>query len=503
MHPPTARGRFPEQTDTYREDSYLKNTMKKRWIPVLLAVLLWAGMLTHAAAYIYNPFTDVSPSAWYYSDVMNAVQSGLINGKTDTTFCPDDYLTYAAAVKLASCLNQLWWNGSVTLTTGMPWYRNYADYAWTVGIITEEYAWNNCATRGRFLAMFANAIPADALPAVNDVPDGTIPDVSVYDQDGPAIYTLYRAGIVQGSDDAHSCYPYDFIRRSEAAAILTRMMDSSARLSFTTAWNSYNDNSNPNLGYSAPAQEPQNPKYWITVDFFDRNDLTVYTEATTLGMILYNNGIVLEDDEVASVDLWNDWLAADQTITVDRWRTATESIRQIVPHTDEEIGIDTIPRGEVNVLAAGVDGESIMHYTVFYKNGVEVDRRLDWEEVLTAMVPGVCEVGVGGTFVGGDGVTYSYSWKKICTATYYNLVGPTYSGNYTTRQTVATNLDYIPIGTRMYIKNDRYDFGYRVSEDTGHLDPWQVDIWMLDDEPNAPLMSIEGRVTDMEVYFLD
>ena len=322
----------------------MKNTMKKRWIPVLLAVLLWAGMLTHAAAYIYNPFTDVSPSAWYYSDVMNAVQSGLINGKTDTTFCPDDYLTYAEAVKLASCLNQLWWNGSVTLTTGMPWYRNYADYAWTVGIITEEYAWNSCATRGRFLAMFANAIPADALPAVNDVPDGTIPDVSVYDQDGPAIYALYRAGIVQGSDDAHSCYPYDFIRRSEAAAILTRMMDSSARLSFTTAWNSYNDNSNPNLGYSAPAQEPQNPKYWITLDFFDRNDLTVYTEATTLGMILYNNGIVLEDDEVASVDLWNDWLAADQTITVDRWRTATESIRQIVPHTDEEIGIDTIPR---------------------------------------------------------------------------------------------------------------------------------------------------------------
>ncbi len=119
------------------------------------------------------------------------------------------------------------------------------------------------------------------------------------------------------------------------------------------------------------------------------------------------------------------------------------------------------------------------------------------------MVPERYEIGVGGTFVGGDGVTYSYSWKKICKATYYNLVGPTYSGSYTTTQTVATNLDYIPIGTRMYIKNDRYDFGYRVSEDTGRLDPWQVDIWMMDDDPNAPLMSKEGVVYDMEVYFLD
>ncbi|MCR4907124.1 MAG: G5 domain-containing protein [Clostridiales bacterium] len=191
------------------------------------------------------------------------------------------------------------------------------------------------------------------------------------------------------------------------------------------------------------------------------------------------------------------------TVTVDTYFYTTESVRQIVPHTTEEIGIDTIPRGDVNILEEGADGESILHYTVTYKNGMEYDRRLDWEEVLTAMVPARAEVGVGGTFVGGDGVTYSYSWKKICKATYYNLVGLTYSGNYTTTRTVATNLDYIPIGTRMYIKNDRYDFGYRVSEDTGHLDPWQVDIWMMDDDPNAPLMSIEGVVRDMEVYFLD
>ena len=156
------------------------------------------------------------------------------------------------------------------------------------------------------------------------------------------------------------------------------------------------------------------------------------------------------------------------------------------------------------MLQPGADGESILHCTVVYKNGAEYDRWVDWEEVVAEMVPERYEIGVGGTFVGGDGVTYSYSWKRICKATYYNLYNYTYSGNYVSTHTVATNFDYIPLGTRMYIKNDRYDFGYRVSEDTGSgLEGWHVDIWMPDDDPNAPLMSVEGVVYDMEVYFLD
>ena len=76
--------------------------------------------------------------------------------------------------------------------------------------------------------------------------------------------------------------------------------------------------------------ESETPKYWIVVDFYDREDLTVYTEATTLGMILGNRGITLADGEVPSVDLWNDWLAADMTITVDKYSYAAEDIRQIV-----------------------------------------------------------------------------------------------------------------------------------------------------------------------------
>ncbi len=69
---------------------------------------------------------------------------------------------------------------------------------------------------------------------------------------------------------------------------------------------------------------------------------------------------------------------------------------------------------------------------------------------------------------------------------------------------MAADFGNFPLGTRLYIKNDRYDFGYRVVEDTGErLDPWQVDIWMDSSDPNYWLMSSEEYVYDMVVYFLD
>ena len=45
-----------------------------------------------------------------------------------------------------------------------------------------------------------------------------------------AIYKLYRAGVVQGVDSNRNCSPMSYIKRSEVAAILTRMMDVNRRL---------------------------------------------------------------------------------------------------------------------------------------------------------------------------------------------------------------------------------------------------------------------------------
>ncbi|MDY3993575.1 MAG: S-layer homology domain-containing protein [Evtepia sp.] len=207
--------------------------MKKKLLSLVMALLLSLSLLPLSALAAGMPFTDVPTGQWYYNDVKQAVESGLINGKTATTYCPNDNLTYAEAVKLAACMHQKYTSGSVTLQNGSPWYQSYVDYAKANKIITKDYTWNAKATRAGYMEIFASALPAKALAAKNTVNDGSIPDVPMTHPQAAAIYQLYRAGIVQGSDSQHSCKPNDNIKRSEVAAILTRMMDSSKRIPFT------------------------------------------------------------------------------------------------------------------------------------------------------------------------------------------------------------------------------------------------------------------------------
>jgi len=181
-----------------------------------------------------NPFTDVSEKDWFYKDVMYAYGMGLINGKSATLFAPADNLTYAEVVKLAACMHQLYTTGKVTLTVGSgAWYQSYVDYAKANKIISKDYEWTKAATRAGYMEIFANALPDDALAPANSVADGAIPDVPANHPQAAAIYKLYRAGIVQGVDAAKNCKPDSNIRRSDVAAILTRMMDKGARVEFS------------------------------------------------------------------------------------------------------------------------------------------------------------------------------------------------------------------------------------------------------------------------------
>lgn len=171
------------------------------------------GLSSVAFAEHYSNFTDVKPESWYYEDVDNAVRLGIINGKSETTFAPDDNLTYAEAIKLAACMYQLYKDGQVLIvSTGSPWYQVYVDYAKDHGIITDNFFLkvsdiNEKATRAGYMEIFASALPDEALKAINNVPDGSIPDVPMVHESSIGIYKLYRAGILTGVDAAHNCKP--------------------------------------------------------------------------------------------------------------------------------------------------------------------------------------------------------------------------------------------------------------------------------------------------------
>lgn len=45
---------------------------------------------------------------WYCNDVKGSWETGLINGLEDDTLRPDESMTFAQAMKLAACMNQMY-----------------------------------------------------------------------------------------------------------------------------------------------------------------------------------------------------------------------------------------------------------------------------------------------------------------------------------------------------------------------------------------------------------
>ena len=182
------------------------------------------------------PFIDVPDSAWFRGDVEIAHKNGLVNGKTETLYCPDDLMTYAEAIKLAATMNQLYYEGKVTLKTGdEQWYSTYMAYALEKGIIAEDMSLqaDKSITRRDFVKIFRASMPSTEFPVINEVLDGKIPDVAMNADGAAQIYDFYRAGILVGSDTLGTFNPDSNIVRSEVAAILTRMFDNTARKTIT------------------------------------------------------------------------------------------------------------------------------------------------------------------------------------------------------------------------------------------------------------------------------
>ena len=182
------------------------------------------------------PFADVPSDSWYYSSVKAAWENGLIDGVTVNEFKPNATLTVAQTIKLAAALHQLDRTGEVSLKNGgANWYDSYVNYAVVNGIIEKDYAnytqaqMNAPVTRGEFVHIFHGA--EEAYKAINTVADNAIPDVKATDKFAAEIYEFYRAGILTGSDAKGTFHSASTIKRSEAAAILLRMFEASARVS--------------------------------------------------------------------------------------------------------------------------------------------------------------------------------------------------------------------------------------------------------------------------------
>ena len=186
--------------------------------------------------YHQDQFTDVKANQWFTNTVASAFEMGLMKGTSNTAFQPYGDVTIAQAITMAARIHSIASTGSENFVQTGKWYQVYLDYAYQNGIIDIAYYNSDVtrnATRAQFAEIFANSLPDNLLPAVNQVADGAVPDVPMSAACASYVYKLYRAGILAGSDATGAFHPLTYITRAEAATIVSRMADSSSRVSIT------------------------------------------------------------------------------------------------------------------------------------------------------------------------------------------------------------------------------------------------------------------------------
>ena len=208
----------------------------KRVLSLILAIALLfalgipalaeeAGLANFKRQAEYTGFSDVPGAAWYADSVKTVCEYGLMNGKGQGKFMPTGNLSVAETLAIACRLHSIFQGGDGEIGQSTPWYQSYIDYAAEYGIISFPSAspsfWNERIQRSLFSRILSRSIPASALPAINDIPVGTIIDVD-FDENTEAVYQLFNAGILTGSNGWF--LPSATISRAEAAAIISRII---------------------------------------------------------------------------------------------------------------------------------------------------------------------------------------------------------------------------------------------------------------------------------------
>ncbi len=212
--------------------------MKKitRTLSVLLAALLLMSMLSVSSfAATKNPFKDINKKDWFYNYVLSLNADGIVNGKTATTYAPNDNVTRAEFVKMLGAISMV--DATKFTPEGLSdvkkkdWFAGFVAWALkngvTKGTSKTTFAPNNNITRQDMATMIyrfaeANAIPLGGGKAV------TFKDAkSIASYAKAAVTAMQQAGIINGikSGDGYLFNPTALATRAEAAKLLCVLFD--------------------------------------------------------------------------------------------------------------------------------------------------------------------------------------------------------------------------------------------------------------------------------------
>jgi len=193
-----------------------------------------------------NQFSDVAADSVFYDNIAALYEYGLSVGKGDGTYGVQDSMTVGQILIFAGRIRSLYRTGDPEkgpgkfLEEGQPTAMPYLLYLQDEELLGGELEelLETPATRAQVAHGLANLLPEEALPSIHTkrleqflATGRFLPDVTeetLYYED---ILKLYRTGISIGSDAVGSFSPDATITRGAAAAMLTRMVDPTLRVS--------------------------------------------------------------------------------------------------------------------------------------------------------------------------------------------------------------------------------------------------------------------------------
>ena len=157
------------------------------------------------------PFVDVKPEAWYYDAVSDVFEQGLMTGKSETVFGPQDGMTRAMAWTVLGRMS-----GEELAGGGTPWYQEAQTWA-VAESLSDGSAPERTLSREELVTMLWRAEGSPAAEAdLSAFTDGeTVSDWAV-----PAVRWAVSEDILKGSSGKLN--PSGTATRAEVASLLTR-----------------------------------------------------------------------------------------------------------------------------------------------------------------------------------------------------------------------------------------------------------------------------------------
>lgn len=179
-------------------------------------------------------FADVPEDRWYYENVAYCQSLGLVNGVSDVTFSPYGTLTVAEAVTVAVRIHEIYYGlqPEDEAQEDEVWYLTYLRRAERYGLLPKDLTdYESPILRKDAARLFARTLPASVLPAINEV--RCIPGIQASDDFAPALYLLYRAGVLSGKDHLGNFDPEATLSRAELASIVAPLVSPAHRKHFS------------------------------------------------------------------------------------------------------------------------------------------------------------------------------------------------------------------------------------------------------------------------------